>query len=87
MASIRCFIAIELPEEVKEALASAVDALRPEVSGMRWTRSESLHLTLKFLGDVYEAGVPAVEDAIGTIVFPPPLALGLYELGGFPSQD
>jgi len=52
---MRAFVAIELPEKVRTALAreqarlQAVCARNPEI---RWTQPKGMHLTLKFLGEV-----------------------------------
>jgi 2'-5' RNA ligase len=62
----RLFIAVTLPEEVKAKLESAQAELRRALPGpgVRWTRREQFHLTLKFLGDVDAARVPPLEEAI-----------------------
>jgi RNA 2',3'-cyclic 3'-phosphodiesterase len=57
MDAIRAFIAIELPEDVrqkldvveKQVIAHAGDSARRSV---RWVPSSNMHLTLKFLGEV-----------------------------------
>jgi 2'-5' RNA ligase len=62
----RLFIALAIPEAVKAKMEEAQAELRrtlPE-HGVRWTRREQLHLTLKFLGDVDAARVEALGEAI-----------------------
>lgn len=62
----RLFIAVAIPEEVKAKMAEAQAELRralPE-HGVRWTRREQFHLTLKFLGDVDTSRVEALGEAI-----------------------
>ncbi len=51
---IRTFIAIELPKEIKEAMAEVQAELRKSDADVGWVRPEGVHLTLKFLGDVEE---------------------------------
>ena len=53
MASFCAFVAIELPNEVKESLEKILTALRRQdrQGTVRWTRPEGIHLTLKFLGE------------------------------------
>jgi 2'-5' RNA ligase len=62
MDKIRTFIAIELDESIKDGLTRLQEGLKGEVpqGSVRWVRPASIHLTLKFLGDV-----PA--DQIGEI--------------------
>ena len=63
---MRCFVAIELPSHIRQSLA----ALQVRLGGMggeiRWTRSEQIHLTLQFLGEVADAQVPQVCQTLET---------------------
>ncbi len=47
---IRTFLAIDLPEEIKNEIDKIQKRLKPKVEGVRWTRPEGIHLTLKFFG-------------------------------------
>lgn len=52
---MRCFIAIDIGEEVRDNLADLQKRLKEETDtgkGVKWTRPGSIHLTLKFLGDI-----------------------------------
>ncbi len=49
---VRTFMAIELPEDLREALGALARGLASDLPGVRWTARENLHLTVKFLGDV-----------------------------------
>jgi 2'-5' RNA ligase len=64
--SLRLFVAVELPREVREALAAAVDTLRRAGvdDGLRWVRPEGIHVTLKFLGATPPARVPQIGEAL-----------------------
>jgi RNA 2',3'-cyclic 3'-phosphodiesterase len=44
----RLFVAIDLPESMRQLLAD----LDPHIRGMRWTDPTQMHLTLGFFGDV-----------------------------------
>ncbi len=61
---IRTFIAIELPPEIKEAMAGVQAELRKSDADVGWVRPEGVHLTLKFLGDVEEKKVAELGDAL-----------------------
>lgn len=58
---MRLFVAVWPPEEVLDRLAALA---RPEVEGLRWTRRDQWHVTLRFLGQVSDAG-PVVEALAG----------------------
>ena len=52
---IRCFIAIELPEETKRGLARLKKELeRDEHKFVKWVDPAAIHLTLKFLGNIHD---------------------------------
>ena len=52
----RLFVAVWPPDDVVRELAAMP---RPAVDGLRWTRPERLHITLRFLGQCNEAAVQA----------------------------
>ena len=64
---MRCFLAIELPQEVRDGLARLQERLSSVGRAVRWTRTDQIHLTLKFLGEVPDDNVPAVCEAAGAV--------------------
>ena len=50
--TIRAFIAVEIPDGVRTALAELQQAVGRAGFRMRWVRSGNIHLTLRFLGDI-----------------------------------
>src|SRR5512147_2414362 len=54
MDAIRAFIAIELPAAILQQLGEIEARLKPQMPPdcIRWVRPDSIHLTLKFLGQV-----------------------------------
>lgn len=65
-ASVRLFVAVEIPEDVRDGIAAAVAPLRRAGPPVRWVASGAYHLTMAFVGWVDDAGVGAVEDACAT---------------------
>jgi 2'-5' RNA ligase len=61
---MRAFIAIELPESIRKALASEQARFRAVCPDARWTRPEGIHLTLKFLGQISNQQEGQVKDAL-----------------------
>ncbi len=58
----RLFIAVPVPDDVRMALAAALDPVRRRVRGGRWSAPETWHLTLRFLGDTLPDAVPGIRD-------------------------
>lgn len=55
---MRCFVAIELSEAIRDALGDVVRLIRSEApswTDAKWVRPEHLHITLKFLGELDES--------------------------------
>ena len=63
----RLFIALSLPDEVRERLSS----LGGGVPGARWVAPENLHLTLRFLGEVDNGLARDIDDALHQVDAPP----------------
>jgi len=51
---LRCFISIELPEELKKIIYMHIERLKATGADVKWVPQENLHLTLKFLGSTRE---------------------------------
>lgn len=62
----RLFIALEVPEPVKDRIEQAQRALRDACrrADVRWTRREQFHLTLRFLGQVEATRAEALAVAL-----------------------
>ena len=84
---MRSFIAIELPQNVKNGLAQLRSELeRAEHPFVKWVNPESIHLTLKFLGNVPFKQVAEITKAIETASKGiPPFHLEISGLGEFPN--
>jgi 2'-5' RNA ligase len=88
MKKLRTFVAIDLEPQLRTALADAQADLRKNQAArlVRWVRPASIHLTLKFLGDVPATQVTAISKALenGCATFLP-FDICLSGLGCFPN--
>ena len=75
----RLFIAIDLPEQVREAVAG----IARDLPGARRVPSEQIHLTLRFIGEVDEGMFLAIKSVLGK-VRGAPFSLTLKGVGHFP---
>ncbi|NUQ73294.1 MAG: RNA 2',3'-cyclic phosphodiesterase [Polyangiaceae bacterium] len=61
---MRLFVAVNPSIEVLERIEQAMEEIRPLSPKSKWVRGENCHLTLAFLGQVDDAKVPAVSEAV-----------------------
>src|SRR5438445_3405325 len=64
---MRIFVALDIEEEIRKRLQHFMEEMRQLAPGARWVSPESLHVTLKFIGEKPEAAVKQIEDALGAI--------------------
>src|SRR5215472_6750203 len=83
---MRLFIALDIPEEVRERLRQYVERIRIYAPDARWTRTESLHVTLKFVGEVSDAKVQEIKTALAPIKSEP-FELDFKDAGFFPAPQ
>lgn len=61
---MRAFIAIDLPDSIRQTFAREQKRFRVVCRDARWTRPEGIHLTLKFLGQISDAKAGQVVKAL-----------------------
>ncbi|MBY4896952.1 RNA 2',3'-cyclic phosphodiesterase [Cupriavidus sp. AU9028] len=76
----RLFVALDTPAELAIALRATV----PAGAGLRVSPASQIHLTLRFIGEVDEAGIPGIETALAR-VRASPFALAVEGVGRFGS--
>jgi 2'-5' RNA ligase len=82
---LRLFAAVEIPEEVRAALAEAVTPFRERFPKARWVPLRNQHVTVKFLGSTYPRLVEWVPETIsGVAGRHEPFATRVEGLGAFP---
>ncbi|MCD4690782.1 RNA 2',3'-cyclic phosphodiesterase [bacterium] len=83
---IRTFVALELSPDLKDGILSLIDELNARGVRASWSRASTLHVTLKFLGDVEEALAPDLVTAIACAAAEvPPFVFDTTSMGAFPS--
>lgn len=86
----RLFIAVPIGAEAIAEISSLIEGLRKGFKfinvPMTWTKPETIHLTLQFLGDTPSREVPEIVDVVGQIAKQyGPLNLKVHEIGVFPN--
>lgn len=64
---MRVFIAVELPEEIKEELHKLVDFLKRSISDVKWVEKENFHITIRFIGEIEEDKVLRIGEILDNI--------------------
>lgn len=78
---MRLFVAIEIPDQVRENLRVVLRDLGAGApgsagAGLRWVTVKNLHITLKFIGEIADEQFHPICAALNTVISPPaPLEL------------
>lgn len=86
MPRIRMFIAIELPSDIQQRIATVVLDAASVGSRVKWVETNNLHLTLKFLGGVEETMLSDVQNALTDVATQSQqFTMVMRGVGGFPN--
>ena len=64
---MRVFLALEIPGNIKEYLSVISKRMSQVTPGVKWVKSDGLHVTIKFFGEIDDAMVHEIEDALADI--------------------
>ncbi len=83
---MRTFIAIEISEEIKNAIDLYAAPLKREKAKISWVKPSNVHITLKFLGEVSSEKIPEIYDSLVRCVMgKKPFEIEVTGTGGFPN--
>jgi len=83
---MRLFIALEIPQKVKEEIAAIQKKLKTENISGRWVKPEITHLTLVFLGETAPNKIGNIKKILnGASTQISPINLWLEKIDAFPS--
>lgn len=86
--SIRCFVAMDLPENLKLHLDAGFRDCRRTITEAKWVNPKGIHLTLKFLGNVPGMKILSISDALEEAFRGiGPIETKLSGIGAFPSLE
>jgi RNA 2',3'-cyclic 3'-phosphodiesterase len=83
---MRLFVALEIDSAVRHAFKKITTLLKSKSPGARWSRPESMHVTLKFLGDTEAQKLEPMRTALVKITSPQPVSLQFRGVGFFPDE-
>jgi len=68
---MRIFIALDIDDPIRQRIARFLEGVRGFAPDARWVKPESLHITLKFIGEQSEPAVEQIKLALGTVTAGP----------------
>jgi 2'-5' RNA ligase len=84
---MRLFIAITLPENIKIKLEEIVKTFKKCDLDAKWVKTQNIHMTLKFLGEVDEAQLGEIKNIITAVAGEfRQLSVNLTGYGFFPNE-
>ncbi|MEX2220870.1 MAG: RNA 2',3'-cyclic phosphodiesterase [Candidatus Rokuibacteriota bacterium] len=85
---IRAFVAVVPDNALREAIAAAIERLRPLGSAVAWVPRANLHVTLQFLGNQSEERLAEAEAALAEAAArSAPFDVGVHGIGAFPGIE
>jgi 2'-5' RNA ligase len=77
------FIAIDVPGEIRERLAAVQERIRVSTNSARWVAPESIHVTLKFIGEMPEKRREDIDLALRGLTWKH-IRVNIHGVGFFP---
>jgi 2'-5' RNA ligase len=81
---MRLFVALDIDDSIRAHITHFLDGVRGFAPDARWVRPESLHVTLKFIGQQSEDKLERIRRALESIVANT-IAMNIRGYGFFPS--
>ena len=82
---MRLFVALDIDEAIRHKIARFVDGVREFAPDVRWVRPESLHVTLKFIGEKSPEETQQICQTLAKTDVPR-LSIGFQGYGFFPTS-
>jgi 2'-5' RNA ligase len=85
MSTLRLFVAIDMPDAAKDALAVLAEELERQAEGGRFVPRENFHLTMAFIGETGRVNdAHAAVQRVNRLHLDEPFVLRLQGIGSFP---
>ena len=81
---MRLFVALDIDDAIRERIERFLEGVREFEPEARWVRPESLHVTLKFIGEKPAEAVEAIRNALAGVK-PGPMEISFPGYGFFPT--
>jgi RNA 2',3'-cyclic 3'-phosphodiesterase len=80
---VRLFVALDIADDIRSRIQRFIEGVSGFAPDARWVNPESLHLTLKFIGEKPEASAENIKQVLSTVKSEP-LEIAFRNHGFFP---
>lgn len=81
---MRLFIALDIDDGIRNRIVRFVEGVHPFAPDARWVKPESMHITLKFIGEQPDESLQAIKEALGQVAAST-LTIDFRSYGFFPT--
>jgi 2'-5' RNA ligase len=81
---MRIFVGLDIPDAIRTRISTYLESARELAPAARWVRPESLHVTLKFIGEVPESKVLEIKEILRQVKIQP-FEIEFKNVGFFPT--
>jgi 2'-5' RNA ligase len=64
---MRLFVALDIDDAIRERIVRFVEVVHPFAPDARWVKPESMHVTLKFIGEQPDSALESIKQALGQV--------------------
>jgi RNA 2',3'-cyclic 3'-phosphodiesterase len=82
---MRLFVALDIEDSVRQRIVQFMDELRELAPGAKWVNPESLHITLKFIGERPDSSIRDIESVLSLVRGAEQISLAFRGTGFFPT--
>jgi 2'-5' RNA ligase len=68
---MRLFVALDIDDSIRERITTFMEGVRNFAPDARWVKEESLHMTLKFIGEQPDEKVEQIRQSLATVTASP----------------
>jgi 2'-5' RNA ligase len=83
---VRLFVALDLPEAVRQGFRELIARLKNDCPAARWVHPEGMHITLKFIGFTDDKNFDPICAALAPVRSERPVDMNFRGLGFFPNE-
>lgn len=83
---MRLFVALDIPDSIRAKMSTFVSGVRGFAPDVRWVSPESLHVTLKFIGEQPDDRLGVIKDALASLKADG-MDVGFRSTGFFPTAN